>query len=148
MQASPQHQIINVQPVHPHVNWLGTLSWPFPGLGSTMDPQAYHSPTYTYTHNNPYSATSHNNHLPFTFTCQHKQHKQYKPTHQRHCFKNCNHISYHSLSNIETPGVRPLPRVYSILKTLSWSNIEKVCTLLRCVPCRPYSYSSDRSSWK
>ena len=62
-----------------------------------MDPQAYNSPTYTliptytYINNNPYSATPHNNHLPFylyllplPLACQHKQQKQ---THQRYCSK-------------------------------------------------------------
>ena len=115
---------------------LRTLPRPFPGLGSTMDPQAYHNPTYThvsnntytytnstlistytYINNNPYSATPHNNHLPFTFylftfyllpfTYPHKQYKQLISI----IALNCNHISYHSLSSIETPGVRPLRRV-------------------------------------
>ena len=72
-----------------------------------MDPQAYNSPTYTYTNtytcinntliptytyinNNPYSTTPHNNHLPFyllPLACQHKQHKQCKQTHQHYCSK-------------------------------------------------------------
>ena len=37
---------------------LGTLSWPFLGLGSTMDPQSYHSPSYTYIINNTYTYTN------------------------------------------------------------------------------------------
>ena len=83
-----------------------------------MDPQAYLSPTYTYTNthlyqNNPYFATPHNNHLPlpFTFSLSTQATQAIQANSSPLLLKNCNHISHHSLSSIETPRVRPLPRV-------------------------------------
>ena len=146
---------------------LGILPWPFLGLGSTMDPQAYNSPTYTHVNNNtytytnstlistytyinntPYSATPHNNHLPFTFylfTCQHKQYKQYGQTHQRY-FSNTA-VVFHI---IHYQVLRHQDCIHSLECNQYWksfhdSTSEKCAPLSRCVPCRPYSYPSDRS---
>ena len=93
-----------------------------------MDPQAYHSPTYTLVSNNTYTYTNSTLispiHLyqhtlistltltlqPFTFTFSLST-QETQVNSSALLLKNCNHVSHHSLSSIETPGVRPLPRV-------------------------------------
>ena len=148
---------------------LGTLSWPFPGLGSTMDPQAYHIPTSTITHTliptvhlyqhtlistitlTPQPLTTTIYHFTFfllPLACQHKQHKQCKKTHQRYCSRTVITfliIHYQILRHQECAHSLGCNQYW---KPFSWLNIGKVCTLFRRVPCRPYSYSSNRSSWK
>ena len=105
---------------------LGTLPRPFLGLGSTMDPQAYNSPTYTYTNIHlyqhtlistitltpqPLTTTIYHLPLPFTFSLSTQETQAIQADSLALLLKNCNHIPHHSLSSIETPGVRPLPRV-------------------------------------
>ena len=86
-----------------------------------MDPQAYHSPTYTYTSTHLYQHTLISTitltlqpltttiyHFTFTFSLSTQA---IQANSSALLLKNGNHISYHLPSSIETPGVRPLPRV-------------------------------------
>ena len=112
MQASPQHRIINVQPVHNHVNWAwnfimtisrsiiyyGSLgiSQPIIHLCQQWHIHLYQPYTYINIHSHRHALIptyTYINHLPLPLACQHKQHKQYKQTHQHDCSKTV--ITFH-----------------------------------------------------